>query len=345
MGDLFARRLVEEREAEGPFRSPEDLLTRVCAFAPPKSVHALTLAGALDGFGFGRGGLLSQIEWGLSQLADLRAHNLVGQVGMFDEPGEEAVAIHLELPKEERMTLSEKLAGEKEQTGLYFSGHPLDRFAGLREKTGAQTVSEMREKLESGNLRDGAFCRLLCAVTELRRRQTRKGETMAFLSAEDETGDVRVTVFPSAYARFGDALVPGTALLLDGTVELSENGENGGDGSSANAELKMILKNISNPETISGGKRAILNAEKSASASLYLRVTAENRPALDAALAEARKYPGDCRVLAYFAEERKLRAVKGLFCRLDGELLAMLQNLLGGENVAVKDAKAGGRNA
>ncbi len=345
VGDLFARRLVEEREAEGPFRSPEDLLTRVCAFAPPKSVHALTLAGALDGFGFGRGGLLSQIEWGLSQLADLRAHNLVGQVGMFDEPGEEAVAIHLELPKEERMTLSEKLAGEKEQTGLYFSGHPLDRFAGLREKTGAQTVSEMREKLESGNLRDGAFCRLLCAVTELRRRQTRKGETMAFLSAEDETGDVRVTVFPSAYARFGDALVPGTALLLDGTVELSENGENGGDGSSANAELKMILKNISNPETISGGKRAILNAEKSASASLYLRVTAENRPALDAALAEARKYPGDCRVLAYFAEERKLRAVKGLFCRLDGELLAMLQNLLGGENVAVKDAKAGGRNA
>ena len=168
---------------------------------------------------------------------------------------------------------------------------------------------------------------------------------MAFLSAEDETGEVRVTVFPAAYSRFGEALAPGTALLLDGTVELAENGENGGEEPPESAELKMILKNISNPETISGGKRAILEAEKPASASLYLRVTAENRSALDASLAEVRKYPGDCRVLVYFAEEGKLRAVKGSFCRLDGELLATLQGLLGAGNVAVKDAKADGRNA
>ena len=99
------------------------------------------------------------------------------------------------------------------------------------------------------------------------------------------------------------------------------------------------MKNISNPETISGGKHAILKAEKHAPASLYLRVTEENRPSLDAALAEARKYPGESRVLVYFAGEGKLRAVKGLGCRLDGALLASLRTLLGGGNVAVKDAK------
>ncbi len=337
VGERFARRLVEEREAEGPYRSPEDFLTRVSAFAPPKSVHALTSAGALDGFGFGRGGLLDALEGALARLSDLRAHNLVGQVGMFDEPGEEAVALRLNLPREESLSRMELLAGEKEQTGLYFSGHPLDRFAGTRAKAGAQTVAKLRERLENGSLRDGASCRLLCAVTEKRLRQTRKGETMAFLSAGDETGDVRVTVFPAAYSRFRDELTPGAALLLDGTVELAVNG---GEDAPGSAELKMILKNVSNPETFSGEKPAILDTEKSARGALYLRVTEENRHTLDASLAEVRRYPGPCRVLVYFAGEGKLRAVKGLGCRPDEALLASLRGLLGGGNVAVKDAKA-----
>ena len=99
--------------------------------------------------------------------------------------------------------------------------------------------------------------------------------------------------------------------------------------------LKLILKNVSIPETISHTNPAILQ-ETPKGQSLYLKVTAENRGHLDRALTLSKAIPGEARILVYFAEEKKLRAVKDATCSPDDSLLQSLKQLLGDGNVALK---------
>lgn len=328
VGGMFAARIVSERNA-GSYRSVEDFLTRVSPFASIRPLQSLVFAGALDCFGVGRGGILGVLETALDRLAALRAHNSIGQIGMFDAPGEEGMALQLELPTEETLPQPERLSAEKGQTGLYFSGHPLDKYAPLREQIGALTVRSLREKLECDITPGKKACRLLGMVLSKRARRTKKGTTMAFVGAEDETGELELILFPTVYEKIGDPIQPGAVFVFDGEAELSEGREEGSP-----PELKMILKNISTPETISAREHAIL--ERKPAGALYLRVTAENRERLDDALSAAKRFPGNVQLRVYFAEEKKTRAVKGAGCEVQEELLQTLRQILGGENVAVK---------
>lgn len=336
VGELFAARIVSERNA-GEYRSVEDFLSRVSAFASIRPLQSLIFAGALDRFGVGRGGMLERLESALDRLSGLRAHHTIGQISMFDEPGEEGLSLHLELPEEETLSLTDRLSGEKEHTGLYFSGHPMDKYAPLRERLGAETVRSLYERLEGSAQTAGIPCSLLGMITGKRIHKTKKREEMAFAAVEDETGELEMILFPTVYARVGNEIVPGEILLLKGEAELS-------DGVDADAPpiLKMILKNISKPETISEPEGAILKRNEAASApvhspgALYLRVNAKNRHRMDEALSLARQTPGDARLLVYFAEEGKLRAVKGVQCDPQDALLQNLRSALGDENVAYK---------
>jgi DNA polymerase-3 subunit alpha len=167
-------------------------------------------------------------------------------------------------------------------------------------------------------------------VTGKRVRTTKKNESMAFLQAEDSTGTLELIVFPKEYARLGSLAETGSIRVFQGEAELVEAREE-----DRPPELKLILKNVSNPDTISEKKPAILQ-EAPKGKSLYLKVTAENSLHLERALALSKAIPGEARILVYFAEEKKLRAVKGATCSPDDSLLQSLKRLLGDENVALK---------
>lgn len=333
VGGMLASRIAEERSAE-PYRSFEDFLTRIAPFANVRALEALIRSGALDSFGVGRGCLLSVLERALEQLARLRSSSSVGQIGMFDAPGENGGAgvLQLTLTAEETLPLTERLSDEKETCGLYFSGHPLDKYEQARTKNGhnCMTVRELYDGLSSGSVPPKQEVSLLCMVTSKRVRLTRQGETMAFIAAEDKSGALEWIVFPKPYATFGERIAVGDVLLGHGSVSL----EKARDEESP-PELKMILKNISIPETNSANSSAILSAGNSAS--LYLKITAENRSRMEQALALTRSYTGNARILLYFAEEKKLRAWKNASCDPNESLLQRLKQLLGDANVAVKE--------
>jgi hypothetical protein len=119
-------------------------------------------------------------------------------------------------------------------------------------------------------------------------------------------------------------------LVFQGEAELVEAREE-----DRPPELKLILKNVSNPETISKEKSVIIQ-ETAKGKSLYLKVTADNRVHLDRALSLSKAIPGEARILVYFAEEKKLRAVKDATCSPDDGLLQSLKRLMGDGNVALK---------
>ncbi len=330
VGGLLASRIAAEQSA-GSFGSFEDFLTRIAPFANVRALEALIRSGALDGFGVGRGCMLSVLERALEQLTRLRASSSVGQIGMFDAPDENTGAgvLQLNLTNEETLSPTERLADEKEYCGLYFSGHPLDKYEQAGKQNGCQTVRALYDGLSDGSVPPKQEVSLLCIVTAKRVRLTKKGEAMAFVTAEDKSGSLECILFPKPYAAFGEQIAVGDTVICRGTVAL----EPARDGESP-PELKMILKNISIPETNSPNASGILFM--GASASLYLKITAENRSRMEQALSLTRSYPGNARILLYFSEEKKLRVWKNAFCDPSEPLLQQLKQLLGDKHVAVK---------
>lgn len=339
VGELFAERIVRERE-DTPYRSMEDFLTRVSPVANSRAVEALIYAGALDCFGVSRGSMLGELEHALDSLSRLRGSVTVGQIGMFDTPESNTTMLRLELSAAESLSLTERLSAEKEYTGIYFSGHPLDKFEPYRISRNAQTARALYSGLESGVIRSRQEQRFVGLVTHKRIRMTKKNTAMAFIAAQDATGTLELILFPQTYDRLGNQINPGAILEFIGDVELAD-----GRTEDSPPELKMILKNICIPETISPSDHAILDVNEQTSApSLYLKVTNENGENLNQALSAIRANPGPSRVLVYFEAEKKLRAARNISCNPTQSLLHTVRQLLGEPNVALRTPSAGKRS-
>ncbi|MGE5246309.1 MAG: DNA polymerase III subunit alpha, partial [Betaproteobacteria bacterium] len=157
--------------------------------------------------------------------------------GAFDEPVAAADRLQavpangsrLSLPDAPAWTESEQLAFEKETLGLYWSGHPVDRYAAQLREFGARTIPELGEAPVSGSRADAwgpggpkpiepdtsvggivAACRLL---------KTRKGDRMAVFTLEDALASVEVIAFPETFQRSAACLEAGTLVLVRGKLE------------------------------------------------------------------------------------------------------------------------------
>lgn len=331
VGTLLASRIVTEQK-NAPFRSVEDFLSRLSRHLNTRAAESLVYAGALDGMKASRGSILAATEHALEQLAKLRMGHSEGQIGMFDSGNDNAM-LDLQLSAHETLSDVQRLASEKEYTGLYLSGHPLDKFTPFRKANGIPTAKELYSVLENGANGQKYTAKLLGMVTGKRTRVTKKNETMAFVSAEDTTGGVELILFPRTFAAVGKDLTVGSVFVFEGEAELADPFD-----TSRPNELKMILKNVSIPDTNPPRESAILKQEPApqGTRSLYLKATAENRASIDRAIALARSVPGSSRILVYFETEKKLRAVRDASCMLDDDLLDDLKALLGDANVAVK---------
>ena len=329
VGGLVALRIVNARQT-GHYRSFEDFLSRTTPGINAKAVEALIYAGALDGLGGSRGSLLEASEHALEQLSRLRNTQSEGQIGMFDTENHKEEILQITLSAEETLTDTQRLSAEKEHTGLYLSGHPLDKYAPLRKSMGLPTVSELYTALFHGAPHTKKECTVLGMVTGKRVRLTKKNDSMAFVAIEDTCGEMELILFPKAYEQFGKLTEPGAILLFSGEAELADSRME-----DAPAELKMILKNVSNPETTRPQNSATIQEVKK-NAALYLKATATNRSNLDRALTLSKAIPGEARILVYFEEEKKLRAVKDATCSPDEGLIHSLKRLLGDDCVALK---------
>jgi DNA polymerase III subunit alpha len=137
------------------------------------------------------------------------------------------------LPPATPWSETEQLGFEKETLGLYWSGHPVDRYADDLAAFGARSVSDLAEAPISGGRGDAwgpggpkpiepdtsvggiiAACRLL---------KTRKGDPMAVFTLEDAGGGVEVIAFPEAYQRAAALIVSGTLVLVRGKLERDDD--------------------------------------------------------------------------------------------------------------------------
>jgi len=208
-------------------------------------LEALVKAGACDAVVGGdaraaRARLAASLDAVLEHGTRLQRDRSLGQTQLFggdehDRAGEGRPAL---LPTAPPWTEIEQLHFEKEALGLYWSGHPVDRFADTLRDYGAKTTGELavrRDEPEGGahepggaaapgpNGRNGQRAAEEVSiggiVAATRPLKTRKGDRMCVFTLEDAQGSVEIVVFPDAFKQCGPLVEEGRMVLVRGRSE------------------------------------------------------------------------------------------------------------------------------
>ena len=300
VGDAAIASIVEARQADGRFNSLLDFCKRIdTSTINKRMLESLIKCGAFDSLGAKRSQLLAIMDAAMSEAQREKRDAMNGQLGLFGEDIGETYA--LKLPDIPEASMPERLNWEKENTGFYITGHPLDEFrASLKN---LPTI----EFIQHGGVKDKQVVRIGGMVTEAKRITTRKGDTMCFLTIEDYTERLEVTVFPRVFYVNTAVLVPDMPLIIQGRVDVDDD-----------AGVKLLADKVWN-----------LKEYKS---EYYLKLSATAASEVKQELKELiKKHAGDHTIYLHQGSWRKLPAEY----RLDDseETMQALIALLGKESV------------
>ncbi len=172
-----------------------------------KAICPLVKAGALDEFGESRAVLLATIDAAISHALFIRPDD--GD-DLFSE-----VLRSVASPKYSpagtmpRMML---LESEREVLGFYLSEHPA---AEVKKAAGGgfNDISSI------ATVPDRGYVKTVGLIIDIKRIRTKKGESMAFITIQDETGPISCTFFPKQYTISSSHLIEMAMIHLEGTVE------------------------------------------------------------------------------------------------------------------------------
>jgi len=178
-----------------------------------------------------RARLFAAIDAACEHGARLQRDENEGQAQLFGgfDDGHGGAQAMFTLPEAAPWTEAEQLGFEKETLGLYWSGHPVDRYAGELKEYGARTTLELADQ-QPAPARDDTWgpggrkpiepdTSIGGIVAACRQLKTRKGDRMAVFTLEDALGGVEVIAFPETYQRAGSLIETGTMVLVRGKLE------------------------------------------------------------------------------------------------------------------------------
>ena len=233
LGRGFISNLLEERK-NGDFVSLPDLCERMYGKElNRRTAEALIKSGALDGLGANRAQMLYGWE-GLAGAIDAeRRGNADGQTNLFGFADEDSSVRSFKFPPREEFPLEELLRMEKEMTGLYISGHPLERYADFARAIGAVDIAEYlpdsgydEETGQTGQLHDrpgGENVSFVAIIQGKSTKTTKNGDMMAFATLEDMTGEIEALLFPRIYEDCREAFVVGNVVAVSGRISSRED--------------------------------------------------------------------------------------------------------------------------
>lgn len=223
LGHDFIDTIINERKLNGEYTSFYSFCKRVHGKGfNRRAVESLIKCGALDGLGSNRHEMLNNLPFIIDELDDSRRRNLEGQIGFFDLMQDAGHSEYVMKPVAEFKT-NELLAMEKETTGLYISAHPMKEYAELIEKLKCDKISEIVNADDyDSKYGDGASVKVMGIVNGITRKQTKSGETMAFVTLEDVSGSIEVIVFPKLFARYANTFNNGVAVFAGGRLSVRE---------------------------------------------------------------------------------------------------------------------------
>ncbi len=342
VGRSFMKQLMEEREENGLFASFQDFCERMYdRELNRRALESMIKAGAFDSIGYRRSQLLKIANAVVDAIAQSRKKNIEGQMDLFGMGNDAVQDTQIALPDIPELSKRELLSMEKETTGLYLSGHPMDEYRDLARKADAASIRQIIDDLSGENAKpaykDGMTVRLACVITAVRLKSTKNGSMMAYVTVEDESASIELVVFPRSLQQCGAYLTEDSAVLLTGRIDARED------------EAPKVLLNEAQPLTESAVDSTLAKenpqqsvytdqqAAKLAPHKLFLRISSMKSDEWPRIKAILLTQPGDTPVYLYPTDTKKKTLAKREFwCRPDVPLLEKLRFLLGEEDVIIK---------
>ncbi|HVT84341.1 MAG TPA: DNA polymerase III subunit alpha [Chitinophagaceae bacterium] len=263
VGEAAVESIIEERNKNGHFKTIFDLIKRINQrTVNKKTLESLAYAGAFDCFpelhraqyfytppDETASGLERIIRFGQvyqTQYAS-STNTLFGDLPMMDD------ITPPRIPDCAPWPLTIQLDHEKEVTGMFISGHPLDHYKFEIKHYGVTTIADFNEFKEAitMNPNPGRMFRLIGLVSEAQHRISRQGNKYGNFIIEDYSGKTTLLLFSEDYMKFTPMLQQGNTVFIIGFFKQRYNRD----------EFEFKVLNVSLVETMKRHLTKQLNIE------------------------------------------------------------------------------------
>jgi len=255
VGEAAIETIITERNKSGHFKDMVDFIKRVLSRSVnKKSLESLAYSGTFDCFPeyhraqffhVADGDRTNGLEKLINYAQALQNVNAGTTNTLF---GDLPSAMQVPVPKItvcEEWTLTEKLDHEKDITGMFMSGHPLDHFSfEMRhyQFTPINDFNEVRDTLSVNLNQLGRIFKLAGLVTEVQHRMTKTGKNFGSFVIEDFTGKTDFILWSEDYIKFQNYLEVGQKIFLTGSFRNRYNQPNAFEFKITNMSLLETVK-------------------------------------------------------------------------------------------------------
>ena len=291
LGEGPIEAIITAREC-GEFKNIFDFCTRVDGRKVNKrALEAMIRGGAMDQIGpegdisYRRAVMLACMDEAV-KLAEQHFRNQVS--GMGDLFGDSIVdsapeISYLAFDDVKSLSVKDRLNGEKDTLGLYLTGHPIDEYESELKKMFPHRIANLRSGKDSLTISG--------MIVAMRILKNKRGDNFAFLTLDDKSGRIEISVWAEKFNAYRDILVKDALLVIKGVI--SEDDFTGG--------LKMVAESI----------QSIYQARCSKLLCLELLVSEGNTDWVDKFCSTINRYRnGNCSVFVNYEQEHARCALK-----------------------------------
>lgn len=311
VGEAAIDSIIENRNIAGKFIDIFDFCQRIDMRKVNRRVlESLIKSGALDSFGLHRAALLINLDNALQAAEQQAQLAALGQQDMFG----------LSLPEHKVSVIEvapwptlQRLQGEKETLGFYHSGHPLQ----LYENELSQLVSIQITDLEKATAQSVTIAGM---ITHMRTMFTKRGDRMAFVTLEDRSGTIELTIFAELLENNKQFIVKDALIIVEGEISIDD----------FTGSQRLLARNVYSLEQL---------RDKYAKG-LILTIADQQQEKCFEKLAQLLKpyTSGSCPIMIHYANQSvagNLQLGAEWRVRIADELLQQLRVLLGDQQVKV----------
>jgi len=337
IGRGFINEVVAERGKNGPFTGFEEFCRRMYGSdLNRRALDSLIRCGCFDSLGVNRRQLMLVCQSVVDSISDHRRRNVEGQMDLFGLSGGNDNSFGgIEIPDVPEYSKADLMRMERDVTGLYLSGHPMDEYKGIVKRVGAASIGDVLGDFarEGGNVRFSDDQQIVVAgvIEDVRTRLTRNNSMMSYLMLDDGSGSMELLAFQKVIDESGTYMQVNTPVLVSGRLSARDEKEpqivvntlrpitdiddKAGDGKTGDTEPSPVLPSPVLPST------------------LFVKLQTEAGPEYERLKLVHMMFPGSDRMVIHFSDEKKTVGAK---CIIHDAFVSELREMLGAENVIIK---------
>lgn len=329
IGRGAVRDMIAERELGGKFRDFEDFCRRMSGRELNKrAVENLIYAGAFDSMGHSRKSLIAVAGMIMDGMSAQKRNNIDGQMDLFGLD-EEITGSGVEIPDSGEFLISEIMSLEKEVTGIYISGHPMDEYRETIKALGITSIGlitgDFAQEDGPTTYKDGQYVSVAGVIESYKTRTTKNNTLMSYIQLEDDTGAMELIAFQKVLDQSGQYIANNNIISVKGRLSVRDENE-----PQLMVDSIRLLKDEELPKQSAPAPTV---KEEKKGKTLWVKIPSEGGEIYNHIKKLMVMFPGNEQMIIYCEKEKKKIGTK---CIIHPALVEELTELLGDGNVVIR---------